>query len=584
MNYRGRAIIFLLLGVMWLVVGFEFRHPEALYDEPERSQLELGRREEQKRKYDQAEEHYLQIDNIIVRNMTLNQLSAAWDGVNANIIRAQEVVRQQPHLATARATLARHYYNKGLLCKQYIDTAAGDYPRDFVFEEREYYFIESLRQAEKVLQMEPNLTEAQLLIGEIYSANARYDDALRNLKRLISKHPDHAKGYYAIGKIYLDTKQYDKVERYFIRTIKLDPNFIDAYYLLGQFYYEQQWFEYAAYTFLEILRRKPQDTPSMELLLTSSHKLGDYYVEQGEYSQGIRLYQEILELESSYEVYQSLLNAEKKQAEAALEAGDVAKKPAEPPEEAGKEEQTPEAPQAEAVSPSPEQETDSPSPEQEDALPLPEEESFSPLPETVEKPAPEEPAPETVEELAPEEPAAQEVAAVSLRNTPQTLLNRDVIRMIQNRGFNHPNNLATWELSGTFQGNFQHKYEAQTVNDINVVVDHVTGLMWQQAGSAEKMNWAAAREYIQQLNQSEYGGHPDWRLPTVEELASLLEFDAKNGNAYIDPVFDASLDFCWSSDTTDNANDAWTVAFHSGYVYFDPQAQSHYVRMVRTVR
>ncbi|MBD3304969.1 tetratricopeptide repeat protein [candidate division KSB3 bacterium] len=248
-------------------------HPDALYQEPEQPPLDQGRAYEKTHQYAQAQHQYSQIEDIVVKKMTLNQLNAAWNSVNANIIHAQEAVAQQPRVAQVHLTLAQEYYHKGLLCSEYTRDVVGDYPRDFVFDEQEYWYTESLYHAKKALQLDPHLPEASLLIGEIYLANVHYDDALNTLKRLIVKHPEYAKGYYAIGKIYLDTKEYAKVERYFIRAIRLDPDLIDAYYLLGQYYLERQWFDYAAYTFLEILRKNPADTPTMELLIDACHEL-----------------------------------------------------------------------------------------------------------------------------------------------------------------------------------------------------------------------------------------------------------------------------------------------------------------------
>lgn len=552
MNYQRVTILFLLLGAICLLEGFEFRHPDALYDEPDWSPLERGRMHEQEHEYDRAGQHYLQIDDIIVREMTLNQLSTAWDSVNAGILRAQEAVKQQPHLATARLSLAQQYYSKGLLCRQYIESASGIYPRDFVFEEQEYFFSESLRQAQKALQLESNLPKAHLLIGEIYLANNRLEDALSELKRLIGKDPDYAKGYYALGKVYLDMKHYDKVERYLIRTIKLDPDFVDAYYLLGQFYFERQWYDYAAYTFLEVLRKNPADKSSFDLLIDSCHELGKYYVDQEEYDKAIYLFQEVLRVKSSYPVYQSSQLAKNKKAEAALKAEEAAMQEEVPPEEAGAIEPSLEPPEPEAIS--------LPSPEQ----------AVEVAPEVAETP------PAEVAETPPES-----VPVTQLRNTPATLSNRDIVQMVQERGFNHPNNLTIWGLSETFRGNFQHHYKVQSANGEDLVVDQATGLMWQQSGSSEKVNWAEAKTHIQQLNQSGYAGYTDWRLPTVEELASLLEFEQINGNAYVDSVFDATLDFCWSADTVADSDAAWAVAFHSGHVYFDPLDRMNYVRAVR---
>ncbi len=56
-----------------------------------------------------------------------------------------------------------------------------------------------------------------------------------------------------------------------------------------------------------------------------------------------------------------------------------------------------------------------------------------------------------------------------------------------------------------------------------VVSDHASGLMWQQSGSSQTKNWAEAHDYVQEMNKGSYAGFSDWPLPTIEELASLLE-------------------------------------------------------------
>lgn len=311
----------LIYGLMMLIGGCSY---SSLSEEAPRSPLEKGREYEQNHQYADAEQEYQQIDDIVVQTMTLNQLYAAWENVNANIARTQKAVNLQPRSATARLNLAQEYYNKGLLCSRYTQEAHGNYPRDFIFGEQEYFYSESLNQAKKALHLQRDLPKAYLLIGEIYLANFRYNEALKELKQLIVTHPDYAKGYYAIGKVYLDIKQYDKVERYFIRTIKLDPDFIDAYYLLGKFYLERHWYDYAVETFLEILRRKPSDVPTLDLLIEASHKLGNYYVYEGQYDQGIRIFEEILLVRSSYPVHQSLLRAKKVNADMLLQREKVA--------------------------------------------------------------------------------------------------------------------------------------------------------------------------------------------------------------------------------------------------------------------
>ncbi|PIE34653.1 hypothetical protein CSA56_07125 [candidate division KSB3 bacterium] len=546
MNLSPKRLRYVFYGFLVLTGGCH--HPQALYEEAPRSPLERGREYEQHHRYDYAQQQYLQIDDVVTRNMTLNQLLAAWESVNAAITTAQQRVHTEPRKASARLTLARAYYHKGLLCTRYSRETQGDYPKDFIADEQEYYYSQAYRQAQKAIRLNKHLPEAYLLIGEIYLANLRYNDALKELKRLIVQHQDYARGYYAIGKIYLKQKEYAKVERYLIRSIKLAPDDIDAYYLLGQYYIDRGWYEYAAYTFLEILRRNPSDAPAFDLLVDACHELGNYYVAEGQYDRAIQLFQAILDVRSSYPVHQSLLLAKKTKSEVLSE-----------PEQAA--DQSPET-------------TGSPR-------------QSEPKPTAAIEPVLEQAADETLPEIqpptaqTPEQSVPDNIEPIQLRQTSASLSNTEIIRMIDEYGFHHPHSLETWGLARTVKGDLRHAYEPHTANDVPLVLDHATGLMWQQSGSDSQMNWAEAKTYVQQLNRDTAGGYADWRLPTIEELASLLEFEQKNGELYIDPVFAPSQSFCWSADSVMSSNAAWAVAFNSGHVYYDDLNRENFVRAVR---
>ena len=58
------------------------------------------------------------------------------------------------------------------------------------------------------------------------------------------------------------------------------------------------------------------------------------------------------------------------------------------------------------------------------------------------------------------------------------------------------------------------------VNSNGTVFDSKTNLTWQQEVLNETFNWKQAHEYARQLN---LGGYNDWRLPTVDELAGIVD-------------------------------------------------------------
>ncbi len=113
----------------------------------------------------------------------------------------------------------------------------------------------------------------------------------------------------------------------------------------------------------------------------------------------------------------------------------------------------------------------------------------------------------------------------------------------------------------------KHDYEDNTIKGNKVVKDHVTGLMWHQSGSYKNMSWKRAKKWVSELNTQAYAGFSDWRLPTLEEAVSLLESSEKNGNQFIDPVFDKTQWSIWTSDSSVSdgslsLDNAWSVNFN----------------------
>ena len=68
-----------------------------------------------------------------------------------------------------------------------------------------------------------------------------------------------------------------------------------------------------------------------------------------------------------------------------------------------------------------------------------------------------------------------------------------------------------------------------------MVRDNITGLIWEvktDDGSIHdkdnQYTWYDTEDFINSLNSSNYGGFSDWRLPTVAELASLVNYEKWN--------------------------------------------------------
>ncbi|OGR16074.1 MAG: hypothetical protein A2X81_12695 [Desulfobacterales bacterium GWB2_56_26] len=118
------------------------------------------------------------------------------------------------------------------------------------------------------------------------------------------------------------------------------------------------------------------------------------------------------------------------------------------------------------------------------------------------------------------------------------------------------------------RGSFKNEFVKQ---NSEVVLDKKTSLVWQINGSQKEMSFFSSKEYIQDLNNSKFGGYSDWRLPTVEELASLFKKNAGNG-LFTDSIFSKKQIKCWSIDDApgfshdSNEKRKWITDFKTGSI------------------
>jgi hypothetical protein len=181
------------------------------------------------------------------------------------------------------------------------------------------------------------------------------------------------------------------------------------------------------------------------------------------------------------------------------------------------------------------------------------------------------------------------MAKMPLRTEPKQLLERDIRKMLARYDF--------YDEDLNWRGSFANDF---VDNGDGTITDRRTGLMWEKGGGSTSRTLRRAKLYVRKLNSSMFAGHSDWRLPTIEELASLLESHETNGR-HIDSLFDQKQARCWSSDKgpkfggwTSTPPQAWCVNFPSGTIDLQvvtPSDGEHkgfpshiYVRAVRSLR
>ncbi|NCC25212.1 MAG: DUF1566 domain-containing protein [Deltaproteobacteria bacterium] len=115
--------------------------------------------------------------------------------------------------------------------------------------------------------------------------------------------------------------------------------------------------------------------------------------------------------------------------------------------------------------------------------------------------------------------------------------------------------------------------------------DNVTGLVWEVKTLANKdltYTWVNANTYCRTLD---HGGFSDWRLPTIQELSTLVDTGIADPGPTINVQYFPNTVFkYWSSsfDAYYDANYAWAVYFNVGLVWSDAVSLSN--GRVRAVR
>ena len=115
---------------------------------------------------------------------------------------------------------------------------------------------------------------------------------------------------------------------------------------------------------------------------------------------------------------------------------------------------------------------------------------------------------------------------------------------------------AVGAVSGTKAAAPQGRFTVST----DTVLDTETGLTWQRTDDGRYRNWDSAKTYCLGLPLA--GG---WRLPTVKELLTIVDF-SRISPAADTTIFGAASEFYWASSAVSGSSGyAWYVYFNFGY-------------------
>ncbi|MBI5593452.1 MAG: DUF1566 domain-containing protein [Deltaproteobacteria bacterium] len=139
----------------------------------------------------------------------------------------------------------------------------------------------------------------------------------------------------------------------------------------------------------------------------------------------------------------------------------------------------------------------------------------------------------------------------------------------------------------------------------SMVKDNVTGLIWEMKTNdgtindkdktytwydptdpftSSQSNGSDTKYFIDALNIANFGGYGDWRMPTIKEMGTIINYNIPEPGATINTSYfpNTQASFYWSSPTyAYDTNYAWGIDFYYGQDNHNFKYLNNYVRAVR---
>jgi tetratricopeptide (TPR) repeat protein len=200
--------------------------------------------------------------------------------LHRGIARLEIALKSKPKDAELLFSLGRAYKNLSTQLFDQITRAAPESPRAHQLAAESHALLgrleEAVKEYRRVLELNPNLPDIRLALGDLYMDAANYAGAEEAFRQELQVAPTNPEAIYKYGVVLLKMGRASEATPYLQKAIMMAPKMADAYFQLGKAFSDEGKLEQAEQTWLKVIELGP----TVELAAPTHYQLAQLYHKQ----------------------------------------------------------------------------------------------------------------------------------------------------------------------------------------------------------------------------------------------------------------------------------------------------------------
>ena len=142
---------------------------------------------------------------------------------------------------------------------------------------------------QRALEIDDESAEVRVVLGNLYNASGKYENALHELKAALEDNSNLADAYIGLGRTYEALNRPDEAEQNFRLAIDADASYWASFNAMGNFLFEQSRFNEAAEFYQMYVNRSDNDGPALSNLGAAYYLAGEFRKAAGAWEEAIKV-------------------------------------------------------------------------------------------------------------------------------------------------------------------------------------------------------------------------------------------------------------------------------------------------------